>query len=273
MRRVAAAPTLWVRQAASIRHAAGRSDKSASSVWAHFQEHWDCLPRVLWNRHVANPVTWSVGLPCCPEVHATLPCRWKPPWVEIFKQCRSKYWRPKQSYHNCRLHTRFLSCKICGSTHWDSDFLPRREIFSAWSPRAPRRSLVHMTASPCFSPRRPLNVLQSVLCVYASGRTTDIVTESDAVSHTERFALPDAILRLAGRDITEKLTTILALRQYSCTATAEREIVRDAAEKLCFIRLDYDTEHTSTADSDKEKHPRAPRRKHHHCWRRTFPLR
>jgi len=120
-----------------------------------------------------------------------------------------------------------------------------------------------MAASPCRSPRRPLNVLamymaiRTVLCLYSSGRTTDIVTDSDGVSHTvficEGFALPLAILRFAGRDITERLTKILTERGYSVTAIAEREVVPDVIEKLCFTGLDHDTEHKSTAPIDKEK--------------------
>ena len=48
------------REYSHMAHAAGDSDRSASSVWAHLQVHWDCLPRVLWNRHMANSVTWSL---------------------------------------------------------------------------------------------------------------------------------------------------------------------------------------------------------------------
>jgi len=113
------------------------------------------------------------------------------------------------------------------------------------NPKANREKMTQIMFETFNSPSIYVSI-QAVLSLYASGRTSGIVFDcGDGVSHTvpifEGYCLPHAVKRinLAGRDLTERMVRLLSEKGYSFTTTAEKEIVRDIKERLCYISLNY----------------------------------
>jgi len=125
------------------------------------------------------------------------------------------------------------------------------------NPKSNREKMISMMFETFNAPGSYIQI-QAVLSLYASGRTTGIVMDSgDGVSHTvpiyEGYSMPHAVERLdlAGRSLTEYMVKILNYRGHSFTTTAEKEIVREIKEQLCYVTQDYEAEIKKSEDTDE----------------------
>ncbi|TIA89035.1 hypothetical protein E3P99_02279 [Wallemia hederae] len=101
--------------------------------------------------------------------------------------------------------------------------------------------------------------MQPVLSLYASGNTSGLVLDSgEGVSYSvpiyEGYAVRHAINKvdLAGKDVTNHLINLLKANDLSFTTPAQREVVRQIKEDLCYVAVDYDEEKDKASSGDQD---------------------
>jgi len=101
-----------------------------------------------------------------------------------------------------------------------------------------------------------LIVMQPTLSLYASGRTTGCIVDigegvTKIVPISEGFVLSHAIqlMDIAGQDITKYLIKLLRQAGYPLTSTAEKQLVIEIKETLCYVSSDFNKEIEQMKDS------------------------
>lgn len=99
-------------------------------------------------------------------------------------------------------------------------------------------------------------VIQAVMSLYSSGRTTGCIVDSgDGVTHVvpvyEGFSCSHAIqrLNLAGRDLTDYMCKELTGIGHHFTSSSEKDIVRDMKETQCYVCANWDDEEKKFKES------------------------
>ena len=100
----------------------------------------------------------------------------------------------------------------------------------------------------------------STLALYANGRTTGIVIDvgyetTSCVPIYEGFVLNHAIIKMdiGGNDLTQYLCNLITESDSSRTFTnaAQRNMINEMKEKICYVAEDYDSEMKKSLDSNK----------------------
>lgn len=146
-------------------------------------------------------------------------------------------------------HTLFSELRVSAEEH------PILMTEASLNPKQNREKMTQIMFEVFNVPALYVSV-QSVLALYASGRTSGVVLDSgDGVSHTvpifEGYAIPHAVQRilLAGTNMTEHLRQLLAKKGYQFTTPAELEIVRDIKETFCYVVSDFEPAMKEAAES------------------------
>ena len=129
-----------------------------------------------------------------------------------------------------------------------SDMYPVLLTETSLNPKANREKTAEIMFETFHTPSMYL-AMDAVLSLYASGRTTGVILDSgygvtQAVPIVDGYAYSNPISRLniAGEDLTQYLVKLLLDRGYSFTTAAEKSIVTDIKENLCYVPLDYQDE-------------------------------